>query len=100
MTLPNTGKTNQSCGTGVASPTTDGNLDGNIFDRVLFSYLVYVLCFVGPDRRRLCSWLAKMDLVKQMLVDEASPLPKLDALACAYIYLQVRGSSQALSRST
>ena len=38
---------------------------------------------------RLRSWLAKMDLVKRMLVDEASPLPKLDVLACAYIYLQV-----------
>ena len=30
-----------------------------------------------------------MDLVKRMLVDEALPLPGLDALACCYIYLQV-----------
>ncbi len=37
-----------------------------------------------------CSWLGKMKHVKQLLVDDApNKRPQLDALANAYIYLQV-----------
>ena len=39
-----------------------------------------------------CSWLGKMKHVKQLLVDDApNKRPQLDALANAYIYLQVLG---------
>ena len=38
----------------------------------------------------LCSWLGKIQIVKELLVDKADKArPDLDALACAYIYLQV-----------
>jgi hypothetical protein len=35
-----------------------------------------------------CSWLQKLQLAKKVLVDDA-PRPDLDALAFAFIYLQV-----------
>ena len=34
------------------------------------------------------SWLAKIELIKCVLVDEASSQPDVDALACGYIYMQ------------
>lgn len=38
----------------------------------------------------LCSWLGKIQVVKELLVDTAEKArPGLDALAYAYIYLQV-----------
>ena len=37
-----------------------------------------------------CSWLRKLELTKQLLVDEKEgALPDDDALAYAFIYLQV-----------
>ncbi len=39
----------------------------------------------------VCSWLGKIQVVKELLVDNAEKArPGLDALAYAYIYLQVR----------
>lgn len=36
-----------------------------------------------------CSWLAKIEAVKKLLVDDApDKKPELDALAAAYVYLQ------------
>ena len=41
----------------------------------------------------MCSWLGKMQTVKELLVDNAErSRPGLDALAYAYIYLQVIAS--------
>ncbi len=38
----------------------------------------------------LCSWLGKIQVVKELLVGNAEKArPELDALAYAYIYLQV-----------
>lgn len=36
-----------------------------------------------------CSWLKKLQLVKDILVDKDAGAPDLDTLANAYIYLQV-----------
>ena len=36
----------------------------------------------------LCSWLSKMQVAKQVLVDDAGKFPDADALANAFIYLQ------------
>ena len=36
-----------------------------------------------------CSWLRKLQLVKDVLVDRTAGAPDLDTLANAYIYLQV-----------
>ena len=45
-----------------------------------------------PAGALACSWLGKMKHVKQLLVDGApNKRPQLDALANAYIYLQVLG---------
>jgi hypothetical protein len=42
--------------------------------------LVYALC---------CSWLAKIEAVKRLLVDDApDKKPEMEALAAAYVYLQ------------
>ena len=45
-----------------------------------------------------CSWLSKMQVAKKVLVDDAGKHPTLDALANAFIYLQV--SLPLVSRST
>ena len=37
----------------------------------------------------LCSWLKKLQLVKDVLVDTTAGAPDLNTLANAYIYLQV-----------
>lgn len=40
-----------------------------------------------------CSWLAKIEAVKTLLVDDApNKKPDLDALAAAYVYLQWIGT--------
>jgi len=36
----------------------------------------------------MCSWLSKMQVAKQVLVDDAGKFPDVDALANAFIYLQ------------
>ena len=42
----------------------------------------------------MCSWLGKIQAVKELLVDKSEKArPDVDALACAYIYLQVSSSS-------
>ena len=48
----------------------------------------------GADHRMtgpvLCSWLGKLETAKRVLVDDAPQmLPSLDALANAFVYLQV-----------
>lgn len=50
------------------------------------------LRIVSADERA-ASWLAKMEVVKKLLVDEAvDQKPDLDALAAAYVYLQWIGT--------
>lgn len=44
-----------------------------------------------------CSWLRKLQLVKDVLVDRTSGAPDLDTLANAYIYLQVLAALCPLS---
>ena len=48
----------------------------------------------------LCSWLGKIQVVKELLVDNSEKArPGLDALAYAYIYLQVTFLSPQQSRT-